>query len=208
MDVIDGCLAWTPRYQEDVPLLSAVYSGYTIYFTSPQTPEDSLDAFCAAQARDYLWGCQLGWNGSWILNDAHREKQRFQLALCRYRRAAKDFLVYGQLVDEVRPLNAVPEVTHQWHRNQQHAARLPVVMGTVWRDDRGRLAVFVVNTGGEPQAFDFRLEPQRWLKSRGPWRLSSLTPEGETPVSLAQDRRVCLGDLQPREIRIFVLAPR
>ncbi len=208
MDTIDAYLAWNPRHQEDVPLLPAVYSGYTVYFTSPQAPQDSLDAFCAAQARDFLWGCQLGWNGDWILREPHREKQRFQLALCRCRLAAKDFMVYGQLVDEIRPLNSVPELTHQWHRTQPHAARLPAVMGTVWRDDRGRLAVFVVNTSGVPQTFDFQVEPQRWLKSRGPWRLASLTPEGEAPVGTGDVSRVCLGDLQPREIRIFVLAPR
>ncbi|HNX35491.1 MAG TPA: DUF6259 domain-containing protein [Kiritimatiellia bacterium] len=208
MDTIDAYLAWNPRHQEDVPLLPAVYSGYTVYFTSPQAAQDSLDAFCAAQARDFLWGCQLGWNGDWILREPHREKQRFQHALCRCRLAAKDFMVYGQFVDEIRPLNNVPEVTHQWHRTQPHTARLPAVMGTVWRDDRGRLAVFVVNTSGVPQKFDFQIEPQRWLKSRGPWRLSTLTPEGENPVCLAQDRGVCLGDLQPREIRGFVLTPR
>lgn len=72
----------------------------------------------------------------------------------------------------------------------------------------GRLTVLLVNTGGEPQAFDFRMEPQRWLKSRSPFRLSSLTPGGETPVGLAKDQRVCLGDLQPREIRVFILTPQ
>jgi hypothetical protein len=206
MDTIDAYLAWNPREQEDVPLLPAVYSGYTVYFTSPQAANDSLDAFCAAQARDFLWGCQLGWNGEWILHESHREKQRFQHALCRYRLAAKAFMVCGQLVDEVRPLNEVPLVTHLWHRTKPHAARLPAVMGTVWRDGRAeRLAVFVVNTTGETQAFDFEIQPERWLDARGPWRLSSFTPEGEIPIELAQDRRVPLGDLQPREIRAFVI---
>ncbi len=47
-----------------------------------------------------------------------------------------------------------------------------------------------------------------WLKSRGPWRLSSLTPRGETPVALTEDQRVSPGDLQPREIRVFILTPQ
>ena len=207
MDVIDGCLAWNPRHQEDVPLLPAVYSGYTVYFTSPQAEQDSLDAFCAAQARDFLWGSQLGWNGSWILREAHSEKQKFQYALCRYRQAAKDFLVYGQLLDEVRPLNDVPAAAHVWNRNQPHTARLPMVLATLWRDDRGRLAVFAVNTSSAPQPFEFTVEPQQWLKSRGPWRLSALTPEGEMPIGLEKDLHAVLGDLQPREIRALVLSP-
>jgi hypothetical protein len=207
MDVIDGCLAWNPRHQEDVPLLPAVYSGYTVYFTSPQAEQDTVDAFCAAQARDFLWGSQLGWNGSWILREAHSEKQKFQYALCRYRQAAKEFLVYGQLLDEVRPLSAVPEAAQVWNRNQPHTARLPVVMATLWKDASGRLAVFVVNTSGTPQSFDFNVEAQRWLKGRGPWRLSALTPEGEKAIGLEKDLHAVLGDLQPREIRALVLEP-
>ena len=205
MDVIDGCLAWNPRHQEDVPLLPAVYSGYTIYFTSPQVPQDSLEAFCAAQARDFLWGCQLGWNDPWILQEEHREKQKFQHALCRYRLAARDFMVYGQLLDEVHPACAVPEVTHVWNRHTPHTARLPVVTGTVWRDDRGRLAVFVVNTSGAPQPFSFQMAPEKWLGGRGPWRLSLLTPEGLTPIEHARNDGALLGDLPPRGVRAFVI---
>lgn len=207
MDVIDGCLAWNPRYQEDVPLLPAVYSGYTVYFTSPQAAHDTVDAFCAAQARDFLWGSQLGWNGAWILQEENREKQQFQYALCRYRQAAKDFFVYGQLLDEVRPLNDVPLVTHMWNRNQPHTARVPAVLATMWRDGRGRLAVFVVNTSGVLQPFAFDVDPCRWLKSRGLWRLSALTPEGETAIGLEKDQHAVLGDLRPREIKAFVFSP-
>lgn len=204
MNLIDGYLAWIDRHQDDVPLLPAVYSGYTTYFTSPQAAQDSEDAFCAAQARDFLWGCQLGWNDPWILQEAHRGKQQFQRELCRYRLAAKDFMVYGQLLDEVHPLGAVPEVTHVWNRSWAHSARLPVVMGTVWRDDRGRLAVFMVNTSRDPQAASFQLAPERWLGGRGPWRLSLLTPDGLTPLEMPRGA-VTLGDLPPHGIRVFVV---
>ncbi|MDD2461305.1 MAG: DUF6259 domain-containing protein [Kiritimatiellia bacterium] len=209
MDTIDAYLAWNPREQQDVPLLPAVYSGYTVYFTSPQAAQDSLDAFCAAQARDFLWGCQLGWNGEWILQPPHREKQQFQRELCRYRLAVRAFMVDGQLIDELRPLNEVPLVTHLWHRTHPHTARLPAVMGTLWRDvSRERLALAVVNTTGDAQTFDVRVEPERWLKGRGPWHLYDLTPSGTHPLRMPEDRRVRFGDLAPREIRVFMLAPQ
>jgi len=209
MDNIDGYLTWNPREQQDVPLLPAVYSGYTVYFSSPQAAHDSLDAFCAAQARDFLWGCQLGWNNNWILKPSHREKQQFQHELCRYRLAARAFMVEGQLIDELRPLNEVPLVTHLWNRTKPHNARLPAVMGTLWRDHASeRLAVAVVNTTGTTQTFDFQVEPERWLKSQGPWSLYDLMPSGKSPLHLPENRRVLLGDLAPREIRIFVIAAR
>ncbi|HRR32533.1 MAG TPA: DUF6259 domain-containing protein [Kiritimatiellia bacterium] len=207
MDTIDAYLAWNPREQQDVPLLPAVYSGYTVYFTSPQAAQDSLDAFCAAQARDFLWGCQLGWNGEWILQPPHSEKQQFQRELCRYRLAARAFMVDGQLVDELRPLNEVPLVTHLWHRTHPHTARLPAVMGTLWRDaSRKRLALVMVNTTGVAQTFDIRVEPERWLKGNGAWHLHDLTPSGERLLRMPEDGRVRFGDLAPREIRVFILA--
>jgi len=208
MNGVDAYLAWSPRNENDEPLLPAVYSGYTIYFTSPQSANDTEDAFCAAQARDFLWGCQLGWNDPWILQEANRGKQRFQYELCRYRQAAKDFLVYGQLVDEVRPSRDVPVATQVWNRNSPHTARLPQVTGTIWRDDRGRLAVFVVNAGGSPQAFAFDVTPEKWLGKRGPWRMSLLTPDGEMAIAPSRKDGVLLGDLPPRGVRVFVIDQR
>ncbi len=205
MDVIDGCLAWNARYDEDVPLLPAVYSGFTTYFTSPQSPSDTLDAFCAAQARDFLWGCQLGWNGDWILKEPHREKQRFQLELCRYRLALKAFLVYGQFMDELRPLNRVPRVSTVWNRRTPHTARLPAVMGSVWRDGEGRTALLVVNISSELQRLEVDLLPSEVARGRG--RLMHVTPEGETEIPLKGWGAV-LGDLRPHEIRALVLTPR
>ncbi len=35
------------------------------------------------------------------------------------------------------------------NRKNPHEVRLPAVMGTVWRDARGRLEVFVINVSGE-----------------------------------------------------------
>ena len=205
MDTVDAYLAWSPRSESDVPLLPAVYSGYTIYFASPQSARDTEESFCVAQARDFLWGCQLGWNDPWILQEANRIKQQFQCELCRYRLAAKNFLVYGQLVDEVHPSAAVQEAKLVWNRNTPHTARLPEVMGTVWRDGAGRMAVFVVNASGSPQTFSFQIAPERWLGERGPWRLSLLTPEGEMPLERARDCGILLGDLPPHGIRAFVI---
>ena len=56
IDSVDGFLVWDPRMPDDVPLLPAVYSGYTVYFGSPSDIRDSLGTFFAIQARDFLWG--------------------------------------------------------------------------------------------------------------------------------------------------------
>ena len=204
IDTIDAYLSWSPHYQSDVPLLPAIYSDYTTYFSSAQSPEDSIDAFCAAQARDFLWGCQLGWNGSWILKKEHREKQRFQHKLCHYRLAAKDFLVYGQLIGEAHPVKQQPEISHIWHRKQRRTVRLPAVMGTLWLDDKERLGFIVVNTTNKPQTFHSHLTPEQWLSKHDSWNSTLLTPEGERPVMLNLNKNIISLTLQPREIRVIV----
>jgi hypothetical protein len=207
MDVIDGCLAWNERRQEDVPLLPAVYSGYTIYFTSPEAAHDTVDAFCAAQARDFLWGCQLGWNDPWILQEGNREKLRFQEKLCRLRLATKAFMVCGQLLGEVKASGGVPVAAHVWNRRQPHEVRLPVVQTAVWSDGKGQLAVFVVNTSGEPQRVALDFDPAQWLTgSRAPWRVSRLVPEGVTPAAPVDGNRIQIESLPPRSAHALVYA--
>ena len=211
MDNIDGFLAWSPRYEHDVPLLPAVYSGYTIYFTSPQAAQDDLDAFVMAQGRDFLWGCQLGWNGTWILEEKHRAKARFMGRLAQYRLAAKQFFVCGQLLDEVRPTQPLPSLTSVWHRRKPHGATLPAVMGTLWRAHDGSLGIFMVNYDSGPQRLTYTIDPQRWLReadgSKG-WTFSLLTPEGATPWQVAGPGVVERTELLAgREVRAVVVRP-
>jgi hypothetical protein len=209
MDNIDTYLAWNPRYDTDVPLLPAVYSGYTLYFTSPQDAQDDLDAFVMAQGRDFLWGCQLGWNDRWLLASEHRAKLDFELALCRMHLAAQEFMVTGELLDEVRPLNALPQATTVWNRSARHTATLPVVQGTLWRSRAGRLATILVNYSDRPAAITYEVRPGDWLPDAGSdWLVQRLTPTGLSPwqqVSGPVVRRAEV--LEPREIRALVLAP-
>jgi hypothetical protein len=210
MDNIDAHLVWNPRYDTDVPLLPAVYSGYTLYFTSPQDARDDLDAFVMAQGRDFLWGCQLGWNGGWLLQPEERAKLDVELELCRMRLAARDFMVYGELLDEIRPLNPMPLATTVWNRPDRHTATLPAVQGTLWRSRDGRLAALLVNYTDRPAAITYEVSPCDWLRLQQPtdWLVQRLTPTGLSPwqqVSGSTVRREEV--LAGREIRALVIAP-
>lgn len=149
MDSFDGYLAWLPRTPEDVPMLPAVYSGHTVYFSSPQSPQDSIDSYCAMQGRDFLWGCAVGWNGPWILNDAHKEHLAFTARLCRERLALKDFMVYGKFAGEIPVPPEMPQVDVVWHRKPGERFRMSAVIGAVWKDYTGRRRCTVlVNISG------------------------------------------------------------
>jgi len=157
VDCVDAFLAWFGRSPEDVPFLPAVYSGYAIYFSSPQSREDSLDSFCATQGRDFLWGCQLGWEDPWILRAGKSGELAFMNALCRERLAHLDFMVEGELEGELPTPPGCPTVDVQWKLTGNSWVndpfKMPAAMGTVWRARDGRRRAFVVNASGEKVAF-------------------------------------------------------
>ncbi|OGV72129.1 MAG: hypothetical protein A3K19_02545 [Lentisphaerae bacterium RIFOXYB12_FULL_65_16] len=212
MDNIDGFLAWSPRYDTDVPLLPAIYSGYTIYFTSPESEKDDLQGFVMAQGRDFLWGCQLGWNGTWMIAPEHRAKANFMRKLCRHRLAAKDFLVYGQLLDEIRLDEPSGTLATTWNRTDPHPATLPGVMGTLWRARDGRLGVVLVNFAEETRRAVFTLDPGKWLPDSAAaksWLWSRVTPlGGEGPLSLVDAGPAARSELLAgREVAVFIVRP-
>ncbi|NOY80602.1 MAG: hypothetical protein GXP31_06310 [Kiritimatiellaeota bacterium] len=208
MDNIDGFLIWNPRFDTDVPAMTAVYSGYTTYFSTPEAASDDLDAFVAAQGRDILWGCQPGWNGNWLLDASHKPALDFLTRMVRYRLAAKEFFVYGHLEDEVRPLAPAPSVTVTWHRRTPHSATLPAVLGTIWTSPDRRVGVFLLNIDNRPREISWRFEPGRFLPGVTPthgWLVSRLTPDGRTPADRVPAGGATRSDvLLPHEVLALV----
>jgi len=159
MDSFDAHLTWFGHAYDDVPVLPAVYSGYTVYFSSNESEKDSLDSYCAQQGQDFLWGCQLGWNDTWVLDDAHKEHLAFTARLCHERIAHKEFFLEGELLGELPTPPELPTVEVKWNRRGNYCDgtrfKMPAVRGAMWRDRKGRRYVVLVNISGETQDFAF-----------------------------------------------------
>ncbi len=218
MDNVDCLLTWNPRYDHEIPMVSAVYSGYVTYFSSPCNVGDELTAFAMSQGRDWLWGCQLGWMGFELLDPKNREKAAYLRDLAQHRLAAAKFMHLGELLGELKPLNDVPEVEVTWGRGwgakPVHQARLPAVMATLWRAPDGQLAVAVTNWDDRPHLFRFRLDPGTWthfgIDGKPPSHvlLTRLGPRGpmhEGFVRYGAIERTLT--LRQREVRVLALSP-
>ena len=160
MDSFDAHLTWFCHAYDDVPMLPAIYSGYAVYFSSVSDKKDSLDSFCAQQGRDFIFGCQLGWNDPWILDDAHREHLAFVERLCRERIAHKDFFLTGELLGELPTPDGLPTVDVTWNRIGMYydstSFKMPAALGAVWRDFEGtRRYTVLVNISGDEQTFAY-----------------------------------------------------
>ena len=204
MDNVDAFLVWNPRFDNEIPMVSAVYSDHTTYFSSPSNVGDSLPAFAMSQGRDFLFGCQLGWMGFELLDPKNRAKAEYLRDLGKHRIAAARFMALGELLGELRPEAPVPSVEATWGRGWgakgAHKAVLPAVMATVWRSPEGELCVAATNWSDEPQAFRFRLDPDAWGGIRpGRRKPSHLAITRLAPGSDTDQGRVPYGPIERTE---------
>lgn len=142
--------------------MAVVYSGYTLYFASPEPLSTSDRGWTMVQGRDFIWGCQNGWMAPELLLPQHAAKAAFFRQIGRYRVAGRRFLAYGQPVGLV---DHAQIVTEPWATGP---ACLPVVLGSTWRAADRALGVFLVNQLDTESAIDLALAPGEYGLEPGP----------------------------------------
>ena len=164
MDLCDGQLLATSATGEDVPFYPAVYAGYTVYFGTRQSARMDFDSTFAIMAREFVWGVANGWSDDWYPNrwGTVKETADAACAFAKAREDARDFLVYGTLEDELRPLDALEE--RSWTKELfkgankvENELRLPAVIGAWWRNRKGERALVAVNVTDAPQTVRFQV---------------------------------------------------
>ncbi len=216
MDGVDAFLIWVKRDERSIPMMTAVYSGYSIYFSSPAWFQHGDRAWIMAQGRDFTWGCQNGWmSPSELLRPEHANKAAYLKQVGKYRVATKKFLTYGELVDLVEPTNHIETVTEFWpdHSGNPKNATLPSAQGAIWKAEDGSLGIFLVNYLNEENTIDFTIDPLEYglaatrEGTSEAYRLTRIKPEGNytegtTPRGTIQ-RSETLG---PWEIRVLEIS--
>jgi len=79
-----------------------------------------------------------------------------------------------------------------WSRSSAHAAKLPVVQGTIWRAPDGSEAIFLINAAAETQRVRCDLAQQDQLK------VQRMTAEGGRPEVAV--RGVMAIEMAPRSV--------
>ena len=167
MDVVDAFLVvGRQAHQEDIPFFPAVYSGYTVYFNTEVNETDSPPALFAYLAQMTFQGVSTGtWRNKGLFDGRLAAQSRIIHRLGRLRSRMRDYLAYGCLEDELRPLDRLEEVTYTYsptRPHKKHAAEVkityPAAIGYAWRTiDAKRRALFVANVTDRPVSFRLRL---------------------------------------------------
>ena len=136
LDLFDAYLNASQLTPEDVPLFPAVYAGYCVHYGRRRDPYDFTEF-----ARTILWGEAAGWIGEWVLLDpVHANSAALHRRLAKFRRAHAEYLVYGSLEDELRPLESDKDI-----------------IGNVWRSaDGSKWCTFVSNGAKVRKTVRFR----------------------------------------------------
>ena len=182
MDGVDAFLTWIKPDDREIPMITAVYSGYSIYFSSPAWFEHGDRAWIMAQGRAFLWGIQNGWMGFELFNPEHAKKAAYLKKVGKYRIAGKKFLTFGELVDLVNPTSDIGTITEPWpdHGNNPRNATLPGIQGAVWKAEDGTLGIFLTNYLEKDNTIEFTIDPARYgvAAPSAKFAITQLAPEG------------------------------
>ena len=143
-----------------------------------------------------------GWiPGYEIVNPAFKTHADIYYTFGKARKSAREYLAYGSLVDELRPLEPPPRQTFSWwrteHRREAYTNDLPAVIGSVWRDAQdAKSAVVAVNISPDRQQIRFRTPTGRD-------DLSARAVPGQDAPSLSFSGGVATLTLAPRQIAIL-----
>jgi uncharacterized protein DUF6259 len=210
MDTIDAFLIWLPRTDDEVPLITAVYGGRAVYFSSPSREGMDPDAFAMLQGRDLLWGCQLGWMDFGLLEEGRKEQAAYLLECGRYRRTLEPFLLEGELLGELALEAPPPPIEAAWGGwKGTHAAKLPSVVTAIWRAPDGRLAILAANLSREPRASAYTFDGAAWGIPPAARRvkLARIRPQAREDLGEAEAKFRREERLGPREILAIEVKP-
>lgn len=210
MNKMDAHLMPSQRTDIEIPLLTAVYSGYSLYFGSPNSLAASDRAFRMVQGRDFAWGCQNGWiwPGEKMIEGMDKGKAEYFRAIGQSRIMAKKFLTYGELMDVLRPAKEIPQITENWR--DENKGTLPCVMGALWKAEDGNLGIFITNFLDEPFEYSYDFNPARYgLKADSDehYVITHLRPEGDRRIGIHYaGKSTRTESLAPREIRVLEIS--
>ena len=216
MDGVDAFLIWIKPDERSIPMITAVYSGYSIYFGSPAWFGHGDRAWIMAQGRAFLWGSQNGWMDLQLFRPEHAKKAAYLKKVGKCRVAAKKFLTFGELVDLIEPTNDINTITETWpdHGNKPRTATLPSIQGSIWKAEDGTLGIFLANYLEEDNTIEFRIDPAEYgigAASAG-YTITQIQPEGNHVEERAKQgilkRTEILGPWEIRILEIRATSPK
>jgi hypothetical protein len=194
MDGLDAFLVVTERSQRSIPMLPAVYAGYTLYFGSEEGALDRLtdEQFMMEMGRDFLWGDQNGWFGFSLFRPENAQKKAYLRTLAQARVAGLKYLAEGELVGL---FDDGSESGYQ---------AVPYVQGSIWKAEDGSLGLVIANYRNQNSTLAYALDPRTYgLRANAGYRCARIHPASGATASYPAGKLSLVETLGPLEVRIL-----
>jgi hypothetical protein len=177
MDFVDLFLIWIPRSENDIPMVTMVYSDYAQYFGANRGSDSDM-SFAMMQTRDFTWGAQLFWESAYVLSPGQEQKLKVLKNLAQLRYRARKYLVDGELINVVQSINPIPKVTGKWGSWSLtlESRTLPAVHATLWKARDGTCAVVIANADINELPFTFEFMPPSTAEKE--WQVTEISGRG------------------------------
>lgn len=142
-----------------IPMYPAVYGGYNLTFGRYIFPEDAKASlpFITKVAQMFIFGAQMGWLDSWILD--YPEEAEYLKILSQARIRALKYLAYGELIHPPVIKSELPIIETNWHLwGTDYPIRIPAVICSAWKSGDDSIGIVFTNMSEETLCFQWRLE--------------------------------------------------
>jgi len=211
LDVLDGNLFWSQPSEDEIPMMSVVYSGYTLFFGSPCDYKKTDRFFIYAQGRAFLDGRQNGWMDLGLFKPEYARKVDYLRQCGQYRVAARKFLTFGRLWGPIAPANDIPKFTEDgfgWAFYEKlRTATLPVAEAHLWQSEDGCLGIFLANYVDRSIPFDYTIDPSKYGLQAENYQITEITPDGVFPITTTPGPIKRTETLEPQKIKVIEIAP-
>jgi hypothetical protein len=149
--MFDGFLTWGAISGEQIPLFQVIYSNYIASFGRSISERELKDvnAYAIKVGEQFVFGIQLGWYSLPTLEKC-KEKYKLQLdylrKLIKARKAARRFLVEGEMLRPMKLESSLPEVKADifFHVYKYEAIR-PSILTSAWSLGDNTIALLATN---------------------------------------------------------------
>lgn len=203
LDKVDANLTWGPPTHSEIPLMEAVYSGFTLFFASPCDYSKSISYFRHVQGHALMDGRQNGWVDVGLFEPEYADRAEYFGKCGLYRGVAKKFLTYGELLGALEFDHPAPSF-----KLDDEQTSVASVDGRLWLSEDGHLGVIMANFCNDTVTVTFRLDPAMWGLKSARYALSEVKPTGATGLGAGQGMLRREQQLSPGQIVLIELAPQ
>ncbi len=209
----DQLQAWllvnTPQaLGEIVPIYPAVYSGRTISFGFQYIHGNDLPAkypFRLKMARAFVFGSQLGWVGSQVLDASNAQEAEYLKGLCKARHGSRDALQYGELLP---PIAIEGCGTVSWTEEGKEQIQ-PAVLASAWLTPDSIHKISITNVADDSRTVILNLD-RRHIGDRQEETILLQTEDKSSSTEFKKENNIWRGSivLPPRSAAVYRLVAK